>query len=230
LPSGRAASPAGLLLLVLLVAPGARGQSPPADSVRYRVTDASRFDVLTRRTGLFGFAGHDHLVRAGALAGEIVDVPADPARSRVRIVIPAAALRVLTAADSSDLPKINQAMREQVLLVDRFPEITFASTAVAAAGETLRVTGDLTLVGVARSIAVDVTLRRSGDTLRAAGRFAVRQRAFGIKPYSTALGTVKVADEITFDFDAVAVREGSLDPASEGQHLPDRSNPDHEPF
>jgi hypothetical protein len=52
---------------------------------------------------------------------------------------------------------------------------------------------------------VEVLITVSGDTLRARGRFSVKQRDFGIDPYSTALGTVQVADEITFDFEAVAV-------------------------
>jgi hypothetical protein len=56
---------------------------------------------------------------------------------------------------------------------------------------------------------VDVVVHLGVDTLRAAGKFSVKQTDFGIKPYSGGpAGTVKVADRVTFDIDVIAVRAG----------------------
>jgi hypothetical protein len=48
-----------------------------------------------------------------------------------------------------------------------------------------------------------MTFRVTADTLMASGSFTVRQTDFGIQPYSTGFGTVKVADPVRFEFDVV---------------------------
>ncbi len=57
-----------------------------------------------------------------------------------------------------------------------------------------------------RPVAVDVTIAQRSDRLTATGTFSVKQTDFGMKPYSAAGGTIKVADEVTFDFEAIAIR------------------------
>jgi hypothetical protein len=53
-----------------------------------------------------------------------------------------------------------------------------------------------------------VVLRYGPDTLRSAAVFAVKQTVFGIRPYRGGpAGTIRVAEQVTFDIDAVAVRE-----------------------
>ena len=102
--------------------------------VVYRLSETSRFDVQTGRAGLFGFLGHEHLVRATEFSGRIVLPPAGLAAATVEVLVRTDALQVLTEADSSDMREIRQAMREQVLQVDRYPTIRFVSTAVERAG------------------------------------------------------------------------------------------------
>jgi polyisoprenoid-binding protein YceI len=111
-------------------------------------------------------------------------------------------------------------MREKTLRVDSFPEIRFASSSVAplpapsapppGSGErgavVLRVSGDLTMVGVTRPVTVDLTLEIAGDTLRAQGAFVVKQTDFGIRPFSKALGMVKVKNEVRLELRVVAAR------------------------
>ena len=61
--------------------------------------------------------------------------------------------------------------------------------------------------GAARTVPVDVKVEVGADTVRAAGRFSVKQTGFGIRPFRGGPGgSVKVADRVTFDFEAVAVR------------------------
>jgi len=57
----------------------------------------------------------------------------------------------------------------------------------------------------------------TGDTLRASGGFSVKQSDFGIKPYHGGPGgTVRVADQVTFVFDVIAVRDPTSAPVRAG--------------
>jgi polyisoprenoid-binding protein YceI len=181
------------------------------DSVVYVVTPASRFEVKTGKAGLLGFAGHGHLVRARASSGRIVYSPTSPADSRVELVVPVDSLEVLTPPDTAEIRKVTEAMRHEVLHPDRYPLISFVSTAVSPVDGGLEVRGRLTIEGQTRDVAVVIELQIAGDTLRAGGRFSVKQSDFGIKPYRGGpAGTVRVADRVEFNLAAVAVR--SADP------------------
>ena len=197
-----------------LVTHGALGQDARLptgrDSTVYVLSPRSVLEVHVGKSGLLSGFGHEHRIRAHAFTGEIVYFPATLGRSRVSVTVLTDGLRVVPAADSADIPKITATMRQKTLKVDSFPEITFVSRAVAradtAAGRLrLRVTGDLTMVGKTRPVSVDMDLALAGDTLRADGAFVAKQSDFGIKPYSTALGMVKVKDAVRFELHVVAV-------------------------
>jgi polyisoprenoid-binding protein YceI len=197
-----------LLWAALWDAAPARAQQP--DSILYRISPHSRFDVQAGKSGLFSFVGHEHLIRAQAMSGQIVHFPGAPERSRVEIVVPSERLEVLTPPDTEEIRKVTAAMRRDVLDVANHPEIRFVSSAVTPIPDGLRIRGDLTLVGVTREVTVDVRLVQHADTLRAIGRFAVKQSDFGIRPYRGGPGgIVRVADRVTFSFEAVALRADS---------------------
>jgi polyisoprenoid-binding protein YceI len=100
-------------------------------------------------------------------------------------------------------------MRTEVLEVERYPEIGFASRTVRQSGDTLHMDGTLTLHGQTRELPVVVHVAIGADTLRATTTFTVKQTQFGIRPYRGGPGgTVRVADAVTFTIDAVAVRNG----------------------
>lgn len=173
----------------------------------YVISPASRFEVATARSGLFSFVGHDHVIRARGVRGRIAYDPAAPARSQVDIVIPAESLEVLTPPDTTEIRKVTAAMRVDVLDVAHHPEIRFVSRSAEPISGGFRVRGDLVLVGTAREVSVDVLVTAGPDTLLAAGTFAVNQTYFGIHPYHGGPGgLVRVADRVTFSFEAVARR------------------------
>jgi polyisoprenoid-binding protein YceI len=87
-----------------------------------------------------------------------------------------------------ELGQIHGNIRDDVLGAKKHPQVTFRSTRVTPAGDGFRVEGDLTLHGTTRPIAADV--KREGDRLRA--EVKLHQPDFGIKPYSAALGALKV--------------------------------------
>ena len=183
----------------------AQGVEP--DSVVYVLSAASRFEVKTGKAGLLGFAGHTHVVRARGFVGRVVYYPDTPAQSRVEIVVPVDSLAVLTSSDTAETRKVTHAMRTEVLHADVYPEISFVSTAVSPTADGFQVQGRLTLAGQTRDVSCDIRAGIGTDTLRATGGFSVKQTDFGIRPYRGGpAGTVRVADRVTFSFEAVGIR------------------------
>jgi polyisoprenoid-binding protein YceI len=92
----------------------------------------------------------------------------------------------------------------EVLDVRRFPDITFASTAIEPAGsDRWTVMGSLMLHGHTRVVTFSVA-RLNG---RYRGDVAIKQRDFGIEPITIAGGTVKVKDEVKIQLDLATPQE-----------------------
>lgn len=222
----------------LLVAPSRLcAQTQAADSVFYQVVPTSRFEVRTGTAGLLGFAGHSHVVRARAFEGRVVYYPADRAASRVELVVPAESLDVLTPTDTTEIRQVTEAMRTEVLHVRQYPLIRFSATGSAPTAKRMRLQGELTLVSRTRPVQVDADVQVSADTLRASGTFTVKQTDFGIKPYRGGpAGTVNVANEVTFVFDVIAIRNpvpppvGPSVPNNRERHRSDHAATDSEPL
>jgi polyisoprenoid-binding protein YceI len=188
-----------------------------ADSVVYHLLPASRFEVKTSKAGLFGFAGHDHVVRARAFNGYVVYFPAKPASSHLEVIILADSLEVLTPPDTAEIRQVTEVMRTQVLRVSENPDIRFTATGAPTSDKGMQLQGELTLVGQTRPVPVNAAVQISPDTIRASGTFSVKQTDFGIKPYQGGPGgTVKVGDRLTFNFDAIAVRNSMSVSARQG--------------
>jgi polyisoprenoid-binding protein YceI len=182
-------------------------QAIARDSVVYELAPSSRFVVRTGKAGLFGFAGHEHLIQARQFSGRIVYYPHQPQSSHLAVSIATVGLEVSTPPDTEEIRKVTAAMRAEVLNVPQYPEITLTAQAVELAGDTLRIQAALTLKGQTRTVPLTVRVRIEPDTLRATTTFSVRQSDYGIRPYRGGPGgTVRVADAVTFDIDAVALR------------------------
>jgi polyisoprenoid-binding protein YceI len=178
------------------------------DSVVYRLAPGSRLMVKTGEAGLFGFAGHTHLVQARAFQGEVVYFPKAPSNSRLRITVVTDSLEVMTPPDTAEIRKVTAAMHADVLHTSEHHEITLVSRQATPTKDGFHLLTALTLVGQTRELPVDVMAQVGLDTLRASTHFTIKQTDFGIKPYSGGPGgTVKVADRLLFDIRAVGVRE-----------------------
>lgn len=190
-------------LLVLI----ALSQAEPRDSVVYVLSPASDFQVKTGKSGLFGFAGHDHIIRARAFAGQVVYYPDSIAASHVEITVRADSLEVLTPPDTEEIRKVTAAMRTQTLDVANYPEIRLVSRQAAWKDQRLDLIAALTIKGQTRDVPITVELQIGDDTLRATAGFAVKQTDFGIRPFRGGpAGTVRVADRVTFAITVVAIR------------------------
>lgn len=190
-----------MTLLLLLLAQGSAG-----DSVVYQLTPASRFEVTTGKAGLFGFAGHEHTIRARSVSGRIVYRPDSLAASRVEITILTDSLEVLTPPDTQEIRKVTASMRTEVLDVASYPEIRLVSQQIGGAPPSITMTAALTIKGKTRDVPLNVDLDIGADTLRATSTFSIKQTDFGIRPYRGGpAGTVRVADRVKFSIHAVAV-------------------------
>jgi len=221
-----------LISLLPVLSREAQGIQAPSDSVVYRVDPSSRLVVKTGKAGLFGFAGHSHVIRARTVKGKLVYRPG-AATSSLRLEVPTDSLEVLTPPDTAEIRKVTQAMRTEVLHVDRHPAMRFAADSIRASTGKVAIQLALTMEGTTQTVPVTADVRIGADTLRAGGTFTAKQTDFGIKPFSGGPGgTVKVADRVTFCFDLVAVRNlagtsGGPGPASDARTVPgcvDNSN------
>jgi polyisoprenoid-binding protein YceI len=180
---------------------------PSADSVVYRLTSASRLQLKTGKAGVFGFAGHNHLIESHAVHGEVVYYPRRPERSHLEITVDADSLQVLTPPDTEEMRKVGETMRTQVLRTSDYPVIRLVSQEVQRKDGGFHVVGAMTLVGRTRTVPLDVLTRITGDTLEAGSTFSVKQTDFGITPFRGGPGgAVKVADRVDITFKAVGVR------------------------
>jgi len=150
--------------------------------------------VRTGRTGAAAKAGHDLVIdvtvwRATLEVGEgqtSLVLDADATSLRVR-----EGTGGMQALDDGDKASIEQTIGDEVL---KGQGIAFRSTAVETAADgRISVQGELTLLGNTRPIAFDLTIADDGTI---GGSAVVKQTDWGITPYSTLFGALKVADEV----------------------------------
>lgn len=159
------------------------------------------------KTGLGSFAGHEHLVLAQDLQGEVVLDSEDLSKSSVDLIIKTRSLTVSEKGEpEGDAAKVQEAMRgPSVLDAARFATIHFGSQAVsgkqtAPGSYELLVTGEFSLHGVVKTFKVPVQVTVQGTALTASGKLTVKQTDFGIEPTTAAGGLVKVEDEVAISF------------------------------
>src|SRR3954465_1780809 len=99
-----------LVPLLLGLSQEALRAQAPADSVVYHLDPGSRLVVKTGKAGLFGFAGHSHVIRARSMTGALGYYP-DKRASHLRIKVPADSREVLTPPNTAEIRKVTEAMR-----------------------------------------------------------------------------------------------------------------------
>jgi polyisoprenoid-binding protein YceI len=141
-----------------------------------------------------------------AVSGTIAFDKEDVTKSTVEIVLEAASI------DTNDEKRDTHLKSPDFLNAEEFPQITFKSTAIEKTGDkTAKVTGDLTLLGTAKPVVLDVTwnaespLPWDANTIKtgfsATGTFSGPE--FGIaKMTDFGLGP-----DITLDIDVEAVKK-----------------------
>jgi hypothetical protein len=215
------ARPLVLALLLMIIGELSEAQTPgfeaPATLV-YHSFDAqqSTIHVVTRRSGLLSFLGHDHAILAREWHGQLCAATPFDGRGRARISVVSDSLEI--DSDSARAlaglgrgPSSDQRRKLQVTMLDQdhidaagHPEIVLEITnPVGAADAALSVSGQLTIRGVTEAVSVPLRIVAIPGALRFVGVARVAQRSFGIRPESIG-GVVRVADTVEIHFDLVA--------------------------
>lgn len=132
----------------------------------------------------------------------------DPASSQLQLTIQAASI------DTRNKDRDAHLRSNDFFNMETYPTITFVSTGVEAVGdEGYRVTGDLTIKGVTKSVTVDFEYTGSAvdpfgnHRLGFEGRSTVNRKDWGVN-WNAALeaGGVLVSDKVSLEFDVSAIR------------------------
>jgi len=154
------------------------------------------------RDGAAAKAGHDLVIEVKSWEATLT-VADDPADSSVALSADPTSLHVLKgegglqALGDDDKADIRKTIDKDVL---KKKDISFSSSSVAADGDGLTVSGDLTMGGKTKP----ATFTLTGDGGSIAGSTTLTQSDWGIKPYSALFGALKVNDDVTVEV------EGSL--------------------
>jgi polyisoprenoid-binding protein YceI len=185
-----------------------------AASVQLEIDRAkSHIVVVTRKGGIFSFAGHEHGILATEWSADVCFDRENPAASSAHITISVPALRIDTAearekagvSAKGPSPKDVQEIQARMLARENLdaaqhPTIEFKTTSVAGKGsDTLVLTGPLTIRGRALTVSAPAKLERRGEETLFSGEFRIKQSDYGIKPVSIG-GVVNVRDPVEIRF------------------------------
>ena len=182
----------------------------PIQVERYAIdARGSRLTIQAFATGVLSMMGHNPVIAARDLSGEIRFAPETFDSVSLTLRIATASLTVQSDVSDKDRRDIEQTMKEKVLETTKYPEIVIEGSKASierTSDGRLRaeVECNVTMHGVSRTQRVPGQVFMLGDTLRAQGEFQVRQSDFGITPVSVAGGALKIKDELKCSFDLLA--------------------------
>ena len=191
---------------------------PPAGAVHYAV-DADRSDVrfLVYKTGALASFGHDHVIAARGIQGDVYLAPVF-ADSGFTLTLPVRQFQVdlpeLRAMEGPDFAKqpspqavagtLANMLGRQELDAENYPEVHIRSVKLVGPEWGPDLTVRIRLHGVERDITLPVAIERQGDELSVTGSFDIKQTDFGITPLSILGGGIQVADTVRIRFRIIA--------------------------
>lgn len=219
---------AGLALLVGCAAPPQRTieestavawptfAAPQAGERAYRVDRAaSKLRIRVDPEGAMARLGHSHVIGGSVLSGMVV--LGDGHRSaRLDLRLDVSALEVdkpKWRAEAGLKAELDEAaisgtrdnmLGERVLDAQGHPEISIRSTGVEGPAWLPNITVRIRLRGQVREVVVPVAVEYAGSRLTASGMLDLLQSDFGIEPFSTAGGALRVSDRMRIRFRIVA--------------------------
>ena len=178
--------------------------------------------VFVYRAGALAAKGHNHVIAAREIDGYLI--PDDgQGGARGDIYMPALGLsvdeQVLRQAAGEDFASVPDAddidgtrrnmLGEKALNAGSHPFVQLELTAprLTAGKHTVQV--QLVAGGSATTLDLPVDIELTSELVRARGEVRLAQTALGIEPFSILGGAIRVADEVTIDFEVVATTGAS---------------------
>ncbi|QKT06656.1 YceI family protein [Gordonia sp. X0973] len=161
--------------------------------------------IKTDKTGPAAKTGHRLTIRFDDWTGTVDVDGADPRRVELRVVVDSlevlsgeGGLTPMTGAEKV-LARSN-ALKS--LKASKFPAITFSSTNISPVDGGFRLDGELTVAGKTVPHRVGITVAETGTVRELSATTTISHKTVGLKPYSLAMGALKVADEVELEFSA----------------------------
>jgi polyisoprenoid-binding protein YceI len=198
----------------------------PADAREYRVVaEQSMLQILVYRGGPMARLGHNHVIASRHLEGAVY-VTEDLARTQFDIRIPVNQLTVdepaMREAAGTDFPPgvpqsardgtRNNLLSEALLDGANHPVIGLRATDVKP-GAQLDVGVAIMFKDQLYTRRVPLQVERREGVIVARGEFTLNQSELGLRPFSVAMGTLVVLDEMRIRFEVTAETAGP-DPIS----------------
>jgi polyisoprenoid-binding protein YceI len=195
------------MLVALLLPAAALGQEP----ARVYDVDAAQSHIflVTHRSGLFSFLGHEHAVLATEQSAELCLSADAPSQSALRISIPTRSL-VIDSDSARALARLGggpnaeqraeitrKMMDERRLHADVHPTLSFQTVSVQRIRtDSLQVQGRLRIRGVERDVRFPARLTRTdANAVRLQAKLRFKLSDFGVLA-ETVAGVVKVANDV----------------------------------
>jgi polyisoprenoid-binding protein YceI len=201
--------------------PSALGVPAPVTAARYRIrSDLSDVRFLVYRAGPLAQLGHNHVIQAGSIRGEVQLTPEFKA-STLHLTLPVADFQVDNSrarreegTDFAAEPNEEaiagtrrNMLGDKVLDAARYAEVAIESTMITGPAWEPDITLRIQLHGVEKEVTVPVALSTAPDQLIATASFSIRQSDFDIKPLSVLGGGLQVADAVRIRLRLVATSE-----------------------
>jgi polyisoprenoid-binding protein YceI len=190
-----------IALSLLLVAPNLLW----AQKYTLKPSPGAKISVFVDKGGVMSGKRHDFVF--SEWSGTLDFNAKQPTDSKVSFVIDAKSIQCFDdwSPAKGSIDKIVKFAVDEVLQVQKFPQIRFVSNQVdAESGDQFLVTGNLTLRGITKPAKVRVNLKSLGSVQLFQGSTKIDMREFGIKPPTAALGTVKTKPEMQLVFNLKA--------------------------
>jgi polyisoprenoid-binding protein YceI len=192
----------------------------PANSTEYQVVSGeSLLQILVYRGGAMARLGHNHVIASNRLEGSVY-VTEDPAQTRFDVRFPVNELTIDEpeqrekagaefppgVPENARIGTRNNLLSEALLDGANHPEIRLRATDVLLAGEGYDIGVEITIKDQVRVVRVPAKVVRSDGALTATGEFPLKQSELGLEPFSVAMGTLVVLDEMKVRFELTARR------------------------
>lgn len=83
---------------------------------------------------------------------------------------------------------------------DKFPEIKYVLKTFKIEEETVKLTGDMTIAGVTKSVSSVAKANVQSGKVEFTGEFPIKMTTFGVEPPTAVMGTIKTGDDLTIKY------------------------------
>ncbi|QGF22646.1 YceI family protein [Raineyella fluvialis] len=155
--------------------------------------------LLTRVEGPMARMGHELALRIDRWSASLT-IGQEPTETALQVTADLRSLAIKGSRIPGKLVPVKDALEiftssQKSLQVQKYPEVTFASTKAEGTWDALALEGNLTLHGRTQPQILRITAAESQYRLIT----QITQSAFGIKPFSFMMGALKVGDTVDLE-------------------------------